>query len=222
MASQGPNSPGTMADDDSSGGFFTWLDVDTAKTSNDEYPSIQYGEMGYDTRTHYLKATNFGFTIPAGATINGIVVEIERKRLNGQYRIINDDEVKIVKSDGSIGAENKADTETDWPLTDTYATYGADNDLWNESWSASDINNANFGVVLSVYSGGGGPHGGAPKVDHIRITVYYTEAPVGTNMKINIGDSWKDVDSMKINIGDTWKDVESVKINVGDEWKTVY
>lgn len=31
--------------------------------------------------SHYLKATNFGFSIPAGATINGILVEIEKKEI---------------------------------------------------------------------------------------------------------------------------------------------
>jgi len=46
--------------------------------------------------------------------------------------------------------------------------------------------------------------------------------PTGTNMKVNIGDSWKDVDSIKINIGDTWKDVSKIQINIGDAWKTVF
>jgi len=60
--------------------------------------------------------------------------------------------------------------------------------------------------------------------DATDLLVYIYEGPaaVGTNMKINIGDTWKDVESMKINIGDEWKDVESVKINIGDAWKTVY
>jgi len=44
----------------------------------------------------------------------------------------------------------------------------------------------------------------------------------GTNMQINIGDSWKEIDSMKINIGDVWKDVSNVWINIGDVWKEVY
>ena len=44
----------------------------------------------------------------------------------------------------------------------------------------------------------------------------------GTNMKINVGDAWKDVDSIKINIGDAWKDVDSIKQNIGDTWKTVF
>ena len=43
-----------------------------------------------------------------------------------------------------------------------------------------------------------------------------------TNMKINIGDSFKDVDALKINIGDDWKAVTSVKQNIGDSWKDVF
>jgi len=46
--------------------------------------------------------------------------------------------------------------------------------------------------------------------------------PVGTNMKVNIGDSFKDVDSLKINIGGVWKDVVSIKQNIGDVWKDVF
>lgn len=48
------------------------------------------------------------------------------------------------------------------------------------------------------------------------------EAATGTNCQINIGDSWKEIDSIKINIGDTWKDVVNVYQNIGDTWKTVY
>jgi len=51
---------------------------------------------------------------------------------------------------------------------------------------------------------------------------YYDAGTSGTNMKINIGDTFKDVDSMKINIGDSWKDVNSASVNVGDSWKTVF
>jgi len=47
-------------------------------------------------------------------------------------------------------------------------------------------------------------------------------AETGTNMKINIGDSFKAVSAMKINIGDVWKDVTSIKQNIGDSWNTVF
>ena len=53
------------------------------------------------------------------------------------------------------------------------------------------------------------------------IYAVYTTA-VGTNMKINIGDTFKDVDSLKINIGGAWKDVTKVQQNIGGVWKDVF
>jgi len=66
---------------------------------------------------------------------------------------------------------------------------------------------------LSVYT--------APAVNALDFQLI-GEAATGTNMKINIGDSFKDVDALKINIGDSWKAVTSVKQNIGDSWKTVF
>lgn len=44
----------------------------------------------------------------------------------------------------------------------------------------------------------------------------------GTNIKINISDSWKDVSAAKVNIGDSWKTVTAIKENIGDVWKDVF
>lgn len=51
---------------------------------------------------------------------------------------------------------------------------------------------------------------------------YTAEGGGGTNMQLNIGDTWKVVASAKINIGDTWKDVTAAKVNIGDTWKTIF
>jgi len=67
MAIQGPNNPGTMADD-STVGISSWQDINNA-IIEDGTPSSTSGK---NEQTHYLKATNFGFSIPSGATINGI------------------------------------------------------------------------------------------------------------------------------------------------------
>jgi len=48
------------------------------------------------------------------------------------------------------------------------------------------------------------------------------DIPSGTNMQINIGDSWKVVDKLQINIGDVWKTVTKVQQNIGDVWKSVF
>ena len=58
--------------------------------------------------------------------------------------------------------------------------------------------------------------------DQWTMTVATFKEVVVTNIKINIGDVFKDAAEVKINIGDTWKAVESVKINIGDDWKTVF
>ena len=215
MASEGPNNPGTMAED-TAVGTRDWFNIDNAKTSDDNY-ALNYAFM--EEISHYLKATNFGFSIPGGATIDGILVEVERRR-EALTRVMQDEFIKIVKSNGSIGTENKA-SATYWPYpTDAIASYGGAEDLWSESWSDTDINNANFGVVIATDSM---TDGGDGWVDHIRITVYYTEAePEGTNTQINIGDAWKEVSAMQINIGDAWKDVASAKINIGDTWKSIF
>jgi hypothetical protein len=165
MASQGPNSPGTCADD-ATVGTVAWSNPDNAKVSDNVYAIENTAGT-----THYLKATNFGFTIPVGATINGIFVEIERYELYTGEGNVKDSVVKIVKSDGTIGTTNKADTVNNWPTSDTYKSYGASDDLWDETWAYSDINDTDFGVVLSALVG----HTVGANVDHIRITVYYTE-----------------------------------------------
>lgn len=116
-------------------------------------------------QTHYLKATNFGFSIPTGAAISGIVVEIERKE--SAANVARDNRVRIVKG-GTIGTTDKA-SASEWPTTDTYATYGSDVDLWGETWTVADINSSNFGVAISAMGLGGG----TASIDHIRITVYY-------------------------------------------------
>ncbi|MEI6850998.1 MAG: polymorphic toxin-type HINT domain-containing protein [Candidatus Saccharibacteria bacterium] len=142
-ATQGPLSPRTVADD-ATVGTVAWTNPSDAMVSDDIWVTSGSGT------THYLKATNFGFSVPSGATINGIVVEVERKGWSAAY-MVNDVNVKIVKSDGTVGATNRADTLTNWPYSpDEYKSYGSSTDLWGESWAASDINDADFGVVLNA------------------------------------------------------------------------
>lgn len=57
----------------------------------------------------------------------------------------------------------------------------------------------------------------------VTCAVSYPKASAGgTNMQINIGDSWKTVGAAKINIGDSWKEVVAIKQNIGDTWKDVF
>jgi hypothetical protein len=177
VASQGPNNPGTGAND-TGYGTIAWVNPGNVVSSNDARATAAMSSVL--TPTNYLKATNFGFTIPSGATINGIIVEIE-KSATAANRIV-DDRVRIVKADGTVGTTDKA-SATNWTGTDTYATYGSSSDLWGESWTDADINDADFGAVIAArWVSGGATETG--RVDHVRITVHYTEAAGGIGFEV--------------------------------------
>ncbi len=78
----GAINPGTMADD-ATVGTWAWSNPNNAKLSDDTYANGDAVANG--GLSHYLKATNFGFAIPAGAVINGIVVEIEKNQSGIAY-----------------------------------------------------------------------------------------------------------------------------------------
>ncbi len=172
-SSQGPKNPGTVVDS-SEVGIVIWQNPSNAKTSNDV---DAVGGAPLEASSHYLKATNFGFSIPSGMTIDGIKVEIEQLgRKIATAGLPNENSIKIVKG-GTIQGNEKS-TGAVLPSTDTYITYGGATDLWGLSWSASNINAANFGVGFSVALHGFFTVSSIAEVDHIRITVYYTEPGV--------------------------------------------
>lgn len=78
----GPNSPGTIANDAGIGSI-SWSNTGNAASSNGAYASAAAGT------TQYLEASNFGFAIPGGATIEGIEVTVERKRTDQSVQILD-------------------------------------------------------------------------------------------------------------------------------------
>lgn len=163
---QGPNSPRTTSDD-ATVGTITWSTTDNAKASDAVYATATV-DSG---TTHYLKVTDFGFSIPLGAVINGLTVEVQHRR-NGTGTV-KDSSVVIVKSSGAFGSTNKADTVNDWTATENYATYGSSADLWGEAWSAADLNSTAFGVAVSAILQSS-PAPTMAQIDHVRITIDYT------------------------------------------------
>jgi len=212
MADTGWHNPGTVISDSASGGTKAWGNPANAKTSNNVY-AIAAGASG-GGNSYYLKCTNFSMGVPAGATIDGILVQIERKR--GTNCCVHEWKIYIVRETGAYGTTNKAAHE--WTTSDVYCSHGGTTDKWGLSWTPAKINDADFGVGIAISLDEGFTAG---SVDHVRIKVYYTE-PVGTNIKINIGDSFRDVAEIKINIGDSWRAVAGIWINIGDVWRKVF
>lgn len=166
MASAGPRSGGTFADD-SAVGTLTWSNPGNAAASDDSRAVVTFGVS--TSTSHYLKATNFGFSIPAGAVIDGVLVEVERSESHNSANAVASS-VRLYKAGTLTGTAKSSATE--WPVTtDAYESFGGAADLWGATLAASDVNNSGFGVGVSA-TGTGGRDG---RIDHIRITVYYTE-----------------------------------------------
>jgi len=145
-----------------------WLSLDGIISDDDYYVSATLLASGTSKN---LRASHFGFSIPSGATIDGIKVSIGRKCLASG---IVDNSVQLVDANGTAVGNNKAKTDI-WPTAETAATYGSYNDMWGTSISASDINDDDFGVQLSVKNKRSDSADYA-YVDYITITVTYNTA----------------------------------------------
>jgi hypothetical protein len=170
-ATSGPNDPGTGADV-SDVGTIEWYHPDYITTPGTPY-AIANNIPGDGGISHYLQGSSYGFVIPTGATINGITVVINRQSTGSNAPFLRDYVVSLVKG-GNIVGDNKAVTETDWP-SGSFGTqsYGGATDLWGTTWSAADINDSSFGVVLSATN----PremYSRDATVDYMQITVNYT------------------------------------------------
>lgn len=169
MATEGPLYAGAGADD-SGVGTLTWSNTGNI-TAEDSSPA---GVSGKSATSHYLTATSFGFAIPTGSTIDGITVEIRKRRLGDLQSAPSDVQVRIIKG-GAIGATDRSSAVA-WGTSYAYTTYGSSSDLWGETWTVTDINATDFGLALAVSFGAGKFNSGA-QVDAVRITVTYTPPP---------------------------------------------
>jgi len=138
--------------------------------------------------TNYLVVIDYGFSVPADAIIAGIRVEVTRKAESSPTSIWRSCDYSIyVTKDGNdttpIPAGDNLSGYVDdstpgpngfWSDT-TFATssFGGAEELWGQTWTASDINSRGFGILYQTENGRGGSTGGA-MVDAVGIKVYWT------------------------------------------------
>ncbi len=153
-------------------GTITWTNPGNIAADDNAYATAT---LTSGTTSHYLRGTNFGFTIPTNATITGIVVEIGRYTSGRTTPLTRDNIVRLVKA-GAIVGTNNAVTGTDWPAAEGIATYSPTDPLWGTTWTPDEINANNFGVVLSAINSNG-TRSRTATVDYMRITVSYKLTP---------------------------------------------
>lgn len=168
MASQGPNNP-SAAENNTGVGSAAWGSPTNAKTQNGSGAAVS-GTNG--TISNWLICRGLGFTVPAGATINGVVVDI----LVRDYSAGNpgvDDQVKLGYLYTPAG--NSRASATAYPHSYDWITHGGTADNWGVSLTPSYVNDTLFGVFISSRCTGGGSSAGYANIDAVAVTVYYTE-----------------------------------------------
>jgi hypothetical protein len=115
-----------------------------------------------------LVVTNFGLTVPDGATIAGIQFDV-RRNADGSEGI--DSTVRVLQNGAPVGTDHAQMGA--WPTTLTYVTYGGATDTWGAAWTAADVRATGFGISIA-------PQYTATKgndrlhIDSVRATVFYS------------------------------------------------
>jgi len=172
--------------DDASVGTKAWTNVSDAQFADSVYAT---STLGQSQTSHYLKATGFGFAIPAGSTINGIEASVTKmaSTSNISNRII-DNRVYLLKNGTPVGTDKHQNSTWD-TLPNIADAYGNSTDLWGTTWTDSDINNTNFGIAFSAKRSGNANQNNTASVDFISLTVYYTAPAVQPATNPTLGQS---------------------------------
>ena len=178
----------TLCVNDTSIGVATgnWTGLTNVGTQNNVYAQASVANSDI---TNYLKCTGYGFSIPAGATITGIMAG---PWLNSTFTML-DNAMQLVKG-GAIQATNLATGATipngggSLAATPTQFTYGDSTHLWGNTWTPANINSANFGAAFAAQRGGFASAQQAA-VDAMPITIYYTVPSTPSVTAINLASA---------------------------------
>ncbi len=124
------------------------------------------------TATRYLKASDFDHSVPAGATINGIELEIDVTIAGLNVR-----PYQIRLSGVTSGLSDDLSDNVNW-LSNQTQTYGDSTETWGNSWTVSEIEAETFSAYISV-TGTAPSNFFSTNVDYVKTIVHYTESGGG-------------------------------------------
>ncbi|HET9285418.1 MAG TPA: hypothetical protein VFR24_25995 [Candidatus Angelobacter sp.] len=165
----GPNGPASAA---ASGSGATWSNPTNALANDGVFATAL---IPSNLSSNQLQVTNFGFSIPAGSTINGIQVDTENQSASSTLMSI---QIQILQGGAAAGTAKSGNPPNAYPAVKAFVTFGNGTDLWGTTWAPSDINSTGFGVQQQAFNAS--TSFGSANVDFVRITVFYTlPAPTG-------------------------------------------
>ena len=169
-----------------SGGYTPWTNPQNARVLDGNYASISLSNKLSNYTSQFLVQTQFGFSIPAGAQINGVLVEIYTYYQQADYwagvRLVRAGSIEASTGHYGNGGVNEPALTWHWEPS------GGSSDLWAGALSASDVNASNFGCAYRQSENSSTAY--YTYADDCRMTVYYlyynyTTNYVGQSLNIN-------------------------------------
>lgn len=158
-------------------GAWDWASTGNVSAADAAYTFIDPADPGAGS---ILRMDNYGFTVPASATIKGIVVETRSYRTGPDvtYSLIR------LQNGGSYLGSNKAASENHPVGVTIYDfAWGSAVDLWGATLTPAIVNASTFGVDVQISSVGAAWN---IYLDYARMTVYY-EVPGGGLTLVGVG-----------------------------------
>ena len=168
-AAEGSTLPGDDAATDDPHDPLAWASPESARDLDGQLARVTL-DLGQSSE--HLRITDFGFAIPASATIKG--VEIEFKRQAGDLGI-GDGNIELWL-DGAPSDRPKF-VATSWPrvIVGTHH-YGQAVDTWGNDLTAALVGKPGFGVeIYAVRQGDAGGAAIEARVESMRMTIFYCE-----------------------------------------------
>jgi len=136
--------PGTAASVDTSTGP-AWTNITNLQSGGEARNEVDGG-----VKSDTCKCSNFGFSLPANAVIDGIEMTMETESSGGY---LEDATIQLSKSSGYVGDNKAQDYGDDWvpaPYGGQEEVYGGSTDLWGTTWTKAEVENSGFGVRVIV------------------------------------------------------------------------
>jgi hypothetical protein len=154
----------TVVVDDARTGTIAWINPMNALATDGTF--ARSTTMVGNVNTHWLLARGYGVALPPRAMVHGFVVEVRRQASFTDE--IGDFGVAMVLA-GTPGSTKS--TPGAWPTNPVTVSYGSPSDLWGATWSADQVNAADFGVAFAAR--GLPADAERASVDSIQVTVHF-------------------------------------------------
>lgn len=167
-----------LASGETIGTLFQWSNVNNAEGAPDgNNATVTTANGTSHPLSNFLITGNYGFSIPSGSVINGVVVGITRSEPSGG-NIALDKVVALCQGSSSSLISSNVASSTKYPQTATIQTYGSSTDTLGATLTSDIINNSNFGVAFQPLLSVSGID--TIDVDAISIEIFYTVPPTPT------------------------------------------